>query len=277
MTGPGGWKDGITVVTTHSAGVSRTEDFSVEMDDTLLGIALSNGVQIVAGKYTVTIYCTDELGFTRYGLFTAPLWFTDSTHYQATDPNTSQSPTQTLLTITPENRADLGSKVTVTAAVTPATATGTIQFRNRQGETFGKVGVPVTLSGGKATYSSTKLAFALYQFSAVFTPSDAKKLAPSTSPEVLFVVALPIPPIPTSGATLSGRAAVGQTLTCAATFKNAKSRSYVWLRDRVALDATASTYRLTGADRGHKIRCRALATNAGGTTSRTSAPVKVSK
>ena len=81
MTGPGGWKDGITVVTIHSADVSLTEDFSIPMDDTLGGIAVSNGVQIEAGKYTVTIYCADELGFTRYGEFSAPLWFTDATHF----------------------------------------------------------------------------------------------------------------------------------------------------------------------------------------------------
>jgi len=70
---------------------------------------------------------------------------------------------------------------------------------------------------------------------------------------------------------------VGSTLTCAGSFQNATSTSWAWLRNRAPISgATASTYKLLAADKGKAVQCRALATNTGGTTSRTSSSVTVS-
>jgi hypothetical protein len=89
-------------------------------------------------------------------------------------------------------------------------------------------------------------------------------------------VAKPLPPLPTKGASMSGTAKVGSTLTCSAAFSDASSTSYRWLRDRVGIaGATAATYRPTIADRGKPLQCQMAATNAGGTTRRTSAAVVV--
>jgi hypothetical protein len=276
VTGPQGWAGGILLVQNTDTGVSTTAEFSVAAADTFTGLAASNGIQVVPGRYDIAVYCQDDLGVNRYGQFTASIWFTDSTRYQSNDPATSQTPTQTVVTTSPEDRADVGTAVTLTATVTPASATGSVQFRTSQNGTFAPIGNPVPLSGGKATISSTSLVFALYQFSAVFTPSDATKLTTSASKDVVFVVALPIPPVPKARAVVTGKVKAGSTVSCSASFTNAKSLRYEWIRDReTTVGGAGRSYRLVAADAGHAIRCRAFATNTGGTTSRTSRAIRV--
>jgi Bacterial Ig-like domain (group 3) len=278
VTGPGAWASGVLLVQNTDTDVSVTEEFAIAASDTMLGIAASNGLQIEVGRYDLTVKCQDDLGVNVYGQFTASIWFTDVTRYQSTDPDSSQTPTQVVVTANPADRIDLGQRVTLTAAVNPATAVGAIQFQDNRNGTFGPVGDPVAVSGGSASISSTTLAFGLYRFSAVFTPADNKKFTPSTSKDLVFVVALPVPPVPKGRAVLTGKVKVGQKIGCSAAFKNAKSLRYAWIRDRdTVVGGAGASYRLTSADAGHAIRCRALAANDGGTTSRTSRASRVAR
>jgi hypothetical protein len=277
MTGPGDWAAGVLVIGNTSVGVSLDSDFGVALTNSINSIANDNNLKVLAGKYTIVLSCQDTFGVQVFGTFSTSFWFTDATTYQSTDPATSQSPTQTVITVGPEDRAELGQEVAVTVTVTPATAGGTVQLRNNQGGTFGAVGPPVSVTGGQAVLKSSSYAFGLYRFSAVFTPTDTTKLNPSTSNEVIYVVALPLPPVPTSRATISGPAKSGHTLTCSGRFTGAKTQTYQWFRARTTKVGTARTYRLVSADRGHPVRCVALGTNAGGTTLRISSSVQVAR
>ena len=72
---------------------------------------------------------------------------------------------------------------------------------------------------------------------------------------------------------ITGTATVGETLTCSTgTWTNSPTFAYQWRRDGVAIaGATASTRVLAGADEGAKMSCTVTATNAGVSTSVTSA------
>ena len=102
ITGPGGWAAGVIGAANTDAAISHTSEFTVELQNSFSGIAIDNNLSVVAGKYTITIYCQDIFGNTKFGEFTGSLWFTDSTHYQTTDPATSTpTPTPTPTTTTP--------------------------------------------------------------------------------------------------------------------------------------------------------------------------------
>lgn len=84
------------------------------------------------------------------------------------------------------------------------------------------------------------------------------------------------PPAVARSAAISGSAAVGATLTCSATFITATSVSYAWMRDGAAIaGAAASDYFPVTADESHQLTCSVTATNSGGSTTSTSAPVTV--
>jgi hypothetical protein len=72
----------------------------------------------------------------------------------------------------------------LTAAVTPAAATGTVQFMD--GST--NIGDPVIVSNGKATQSTSTLSVGSHQLSAVFAPADPARFGPSTAQAVPFTI-----------------------------------------------------------------------------------------
>jgi hypothetical protein len=243
---------------------------------------------VVAGKYTVALVCySDSDNITSLGQFEGNLWFTDADHWQLTDPETSQTETVTTMVSDPVARVELGQAAKLTATVTPTAAAGTVQFQTLD-SSGGLVAFPVkandtdpstavALTAGTATYSSSSLAVGLYPFKATFVPTNVAKYKGSTSDVPVFLAVVPpVSPTPSGGATISGTAASGSTLTCSGSFTGATSTSWAWIRDyETPIDATASTYQVTDADKGHAIRCRALATNAGGTIGRTSSAVQV--
>ncbi len=99
-------------------------------------------------------------------------------------------------------------------------------------------------------------------------------MVPSTAS--IPVAALVTRPSLVGRATTAGSARVGETLRCLATWHRAPSVSYAWLRagKRIAR-AISTTYRLTRADRGSAVACRATAWNTAGTTAATSGSRKV--
>ncbi len=275
-TGPGGWSGGLQVVGNTSAGISTTDDFSVDMSNSFKGTADDNGTVLTPGKYTIVLTCQNKLGNTQYGHFSGSVWFTDATHYQSTDPASSSTATTTALGTDPTDRQQVGRPVTLTATVTPASAQGKVQFRDTRDNNVTAVGSPATLAGGTATVTTSSLEVGLHTLSAVFSPAPGDRSAPSTSPGVTLVIAQPDPPTANGPATLSGDPRIGRQLSCSASFSGADSTDNGWLRDGALIGgATAAQYTVVPADVRHRLACRVSAHNAGGTVYRDSDPVSV--
>jgi hypothetical protein len=77
--------------------------------------------------------------------------------------------TKTKLATSPKSPQPPGTSVTLTATVSPAAATGTVQFETGSTD----IGTPVTVTGGKASTSTTSLPTGKDKLSAVFTPSSS--------------------------------------------------------------------------------------------------------
>ncbi len=95
--------------------------------------------------------------------------------------------TSTALTTSPASPIAQGTRVALTATVTPAAATGTVQFKD--GTT--NIGNPVTVTNGTASSTTSRLTVGSHQLTAVFTPTDPAAYSPSTLPAVTFVVTAP--------------------------------------------------------------------------------------
>ncbi len=80
----------------------------------------------------------------------------------------------------------------------------------------------------------------------------------------------------TSAPTVSGTPIVGEALTCApGAWTTSPTLAEQWLRDGTPIGgATGTTYVPVGADAGHQIACRVIATNAAGSVSASSAAVE---
>jgi hypothetical protein len=94
--------------------------------------------------------------------------------------NVAPTVTTTRLTTSPPSPIRQGDRATLTATVTPATAAGTVQFKD--GTT--NLGNPVTLNNGTASGTTSTLAVGSHRLTAVFTPADPANFGPSTSPAV---------------------------------------------------------------------------------------------
>jgi len=283
ITGPGDWTVAKSIQafsnTTVTALVSQSDppELQIPTSNSMSVIASNYSLKIVPGRYDFTVICQNPLGTTKYGTFIGSIWFTDATHFQSKDPATSQSETTITVVVTPQYRADVGDQVSLTATVSPATAVGKVQFQESTNGAFAPIGSPIDVASGTAALKISTLPFGLHTLSAVFTPTDAKAFKAATSADQAYVVALPIPPSPPSGATVSGTAKVGSTLTCSASFQNATSTAFAWLRNRSTISgAASSSYRLVAADKGTAVQCKAMGTNSGGTTFRISKSVAVS-
>jgi len=102
------------------------------------------------------------------------------------------------------------------------------------------------------------------------------------SPDLYVKRFAPSTPAPqnTAPPAISGSAVAGQTLTCSqgSWTNNPTSFAYRWNRDAAAItDAMASTYTIAGGDVARQITCTVTASNAGGSTAATTAPVTPSQ
>ena len=108
-----------------------------------------------------------------------------TTAAQAADSGT----TMNTLQVTPASPADPSTTETLTATITPFTATGVVQFND--GSTT--LGDPVTITNGIATTTAT-LPAGDNSLTADFTPTNSADFGPSTSaPVSLTEPALPLP------------------------------------------------------------------------------------
>ncbi len=275
--GPGGWSGGLLVIGTTDQDFSNVQDFRIGLNDTWQGIAKSNSTAVTAGRYDVTLSCIDTTTTVVYGTFTGSLWFSDATHFQNTDPATSSTPTQTSLVTSPVSVVDYGKPVTLTATVTPATSTGTVQFTHDSGQGPVAFGAPVQVSDGSASLVRSNLPLGLYGFGAAFKPAQDGRAQASTSETVTFVVRKQAPPTNRVLPTVRGVARPGHRLSCVrGGWAEATSYTYRWLRDGHGIArATAPAYLLTRSDAGRRVTCQVSATNGGGTTWRKATSVRV--
>ena len=83
MYGKGIQSDGLVVMSTTMAGLSRTGRMLAAFQDNLAGVAASNGFSFSPGPYKVVLNCQDKFGTTVYGSFTGTIEFTDAHHFTA--------------------------------------------------------------------------------------------------------------------------------------------------------------------------------------------------
>ncbi|MEU6643436.1 Ig-like domain-containing protein [Saccharomonospora sp. NPDC046836] len=180
--GPGGWTNGLIATTTSSAGFSTTQGFPIAFGLSFKDIATDNQTTIEPGQYTIVANCVDAFSQEVLGTFTQNIWFTSPTQYTSTDPDAPIT-TSTALSVTPASPVTDGTPVTLTATVSPASATGTVQFVDGAGN----LGSPVPVSGGTATLTTSSLSAGAHSLTAVFTGS-APNISGSTSPAVNYTV-----------------------------------------------------------------------------------------
>jgi hypothetical protein len=102
-----------------------------------------------------------------------------------TDGSASQS-TTTVLTTSPASPLHQGSPVALTATVTPATATGILQFKDGSTNLSKNI-----VRNGTASALTSRLAMGSHSLTAIFVPSDPAAFGPSSSPSVPFVIIAP--------------------------------------------------------------------------------------
>jgi hypothetical protein len=94
--------------------------------------------------------------------------------------------TTTQLSVTPDSPQLQGTVVTITATVTPSTATGTVKFLDGTTE----LGEETLVSGSASTGTST-LAVGTHALKATFEPADAAQFATSSSDVKQYVITAP--------------------------------------------------------------------------------------
>ena len=270
IDGPNAAWAGILAIT--PSRVSTGADFKKGLADTFAGLASSNSIAVVAGKYTITLQCLQAGDVT--GIYTGNVWFTDATHWQTTDPNAGAVLTTTSVAAAPVGFSYVGSTVTLTATLSPSKAAGSVQFTNTVQGATAKIGAAVPVVNGVATLRISTLAVGLYTLGAKFTPADSNKYARSSEiSTVPYYVRFSLPPTAKGKPVVTGaRLVAGATVGCHNPgWSGATSVGYRWLRNGVALPgANHSTYRIASTDGGGLLACRVYGTNSGGSVSVTS-------
>jgi Big-like domain-containing protein len=119
----------------------------------------------------------------------APINTGGRVHVAAPAEASQATATSTVLTTSSASPIPQGAPLMMTATVTPAAATGTVQFQDGSAN----IGDPVIVNNGKAMQTTSTLTVGSHQLSATFTPTDPARYATSLSPAVPFVIAGPTP------------------------------------------------------------------------------------
>ncbi|MFC7219895.1 Ig-like domain-containing protein [Streptomyces polyrhachis] len=167
--------------------------FSVPLARHMQDFASMSGFTDLSGRYDFTVHCQDLFGMNSYGDFAISIWFTSPTTFQSSDP-TAVNDTTTALSLSAAGPVDQGTAVTLTADITPAGASGTVQFRDN-GDALGS---PVNVSGGRAELTTSNLDAGTHALTAEFTPSTTSYRASSSTPRTLQVNSVPATPTTTA-------------------------------------------------------------------------------
>ncbi|GIJ54212.1 Ig-like domain-containing protein [Virgisporangium aurantiacum] len=136
-------------------------------------LAQALGAPPADGVYWVVVECFSLTAGKHPDRFVTPVTVTGSTWSTGIE----SAPTTLALTAAPQGTQAAGQNVTLTATVTPATAVGTVQFRNN-GE---PVGDPVPVVSGTATRTANDLRVGGKSFTASYTPAGPYDPAESGS------------------------------------------------------------------------------------------------
>src|ERR1700730_1477561 len=98
--------------------------------------------------------------------------------------------TTTTLSVAPPSPQPSGTNVSMTAAVSPSSAVGSVQFKDGGAN----LGPAVSVTAGTASMSTTALAVGSHNLSAVFTPTDPTAFTTSTSNTVPYAITAGVPP-----------------------------------------------------------------------------------
>ncbi|GLZ40997.1 Ig-like domain-containing protein [Actinokineospora sp. NBRC 105648] len=275
--GPGAFTNGLVGTPVTDVNFSTSGGFPVVQGLSFKDIAVDNSTTIVPGTYTIAVNCVDQFAAETKGTFTRNVYFTTATAWQLNDPNQPVN-TTTALAVSPNAPVLVGANVTLTATVTPATATGTVQFKDGANN----VGSPVTVVNGVATLSTTALQAGNRSLSAAFTGATAL-IGNSASPAVAYQVNAPVatPTTTALAVTPSGTAAQYSTVTLSATVNPAAAAGTVQFLDGannlgspVAVTAGSATLSTTTLAVGaHNFTARFIPANAAAYVTSTSAAV----
>ena len=212
-----------------------------------------------AGTYGIFMTCFDT-NFIATGEMTGKVDFThEAGQPQFVSSYAMQSlgdPTTTTLAETPLDPIAAGGTTTITAAVAPSGAAGSVQFK-RNGVNLGS---PVTVSSGTAALTTT-LPSGSSNLSAAFTSSSPALYADSTS-ETDPYVAL-------GTAAITGTVRVGSVVSCAAV--GGGTMTYNWIASGVMTATTTAAVKIPSAWYKKSLQCKATAARDGRSTSSTSA------
>ncbi len=212
-----------TVTPATAVGVVQFKDGSTNLGNPVIvsnGTASGTTSSLAAGSHSLIAVFTPA-NPAAYGPSTSPAMV----FVVAGAPATS-----TVLATSPASPVAQGSPVTLTATVTPATAAGTVQFKD--GAT--NLGNPVTVSNGAASGTTSTLAVGSHPLTAVFTPTDPAVFSPSTSSPVTFVITAATGAVATSTALTTSPAspvAQGSPVTLTATVTPATAAGTVQFKD----------------------------------------------
>jgi hypothetical protein len=227
------WND-VTLVSNTSNGVSTTGPMTVGISNNLFNTANANSKNMQPGVYTVDLYCSDSLGASIKGYFQASFNLTNTAAGGAASQTATYSAaaqpaaigTTTTVSATPATTT-AGQAVTLTAAVTPASAgpdalTGSVQFFD--GST--SLGTSSLSSAGNATMPISTLAVGSHSITAHYLGSFYHST--STSPAATETVN----PKPADDTT--------STLSVAVNGTNVTSPGTAHTTDNVALGGTVA-------------------------------------
>ena len=206
---------------TETSTVGFESGYKLPMSDTFKQFAAEQTPPAtLSGKYDISVKCSDWTGATSTTLTTVSVWFTDATHYQSDDPNKGVE-TSVAVEVSPSS-ALAGAQITMTATMTPSSATGSVTF-------FAKTGTddPInlgsrTIVSGTATLKTSSLAGGTppvvaknYKIYAEFTPSGEAFMESASDPDDASVtVTTPLSPTKLSNPTLPAAVRVGTEVSC---------------------------------------------------------------
>lgn len=183
--------------------------------------------------------------------------------------------TTTVLAMDPPGPVPPRTAVTLTALMTPSTATGTVQFFD--GTTaLGTANVVA----GSASFVAQSLPIGTHPISAVYTPTDPAAYKGSASISLPLVVSLDSPPVFTTPARVNGNAVALGSVSCDASITgrdDAYAPTFVWIVNGAPVNgATDHVLQIPLSYYGRLLQCQVSASNARGTSkSPVAAAVKV--
>jgi hypothetical protein len=166
-----------------TVGGITTSSFTAGASNTLFNFATAQGLAggLGAGTYTVELVCRQAIQSASLGEFTGQFSVSAT---GAVTPIVPVTATTTTITSASPAAGATNAPATFSATVTPATATGTVQF-SVDGVALG---APATVTAGVATSPATGLLTAgAHNVVGVFT--DGTAFGPSTSPTFVYNVA----------------------------------------------------------------------------------------